>query len=62
MRKIKQILITLISIIAIYFAFAFIETELNPINFSVGSKVFFLMFVALLAAGGSRIAFSIEKD
>ena len=62
MRKIKQILKMLISIIAIYFAFAFIETELNPINFSGVSKVFLLMFVAFLAAGGSIICFSIEKD
>ena len=57
----KKITLTILSVIAAYLSFAFIETELNPIEFSVVSKVFFVLFVIISGIGGFMI-FNDPKD
>ncbi len=47
----RKILIEIAAVAIIYFAFVFIETELNPINFSIPSKIFFLIFLAISVIG-----------
>ena len=47
----KKITLTILSIIAVYISLAFIESQLNPIEWSVISKVFFSIFATLSLTG-----------
>jgi hypothetical protein len=48
MKKITlKLLISSAVLLSIYLGFSFVETELNPIKFSTGSKVFMLMLMIL---------------
>jgi len=57
----KKITLTILSVIAAYLSFAYIETELNPIEFGKGAKVFFLLFLIVSAIGGFMILSDKDK-
>ena len=58
----RKILIEIATVAIIYFSFAFIETELNPINFSIPSKVFLLLFLATSIIGSVIIMNGSDDD